>query len=496
MLHVKIEIANCYQETDMFFVNQTIAPNVTTFTTTATEPWTGSISLYDDVHYNGDLDLTLCQPVITTFTNPIHAGINDILVIEGKHFGSSQGSGQVWLKDCDSGGSLYIKTQDPIDYLSWSDTKIELRVPSRVVGALVNGYQPCAGSGEFLVKTDIGDSVFSGINNPLDVLYAITNTEITSMTNNDKIRYNLIDDNGMGSYTFHCDTSISNHPLRKAIVERAIHDWNCRTEVNWKIGNDTTLSFYGADGVNLIFYDTTLHGDPAIAQTRRLVNQACGTSTGGTEAFFKEVDIRISIDFSAISSSLYWWYDTTGAAVPTNAIDFYGTMLHELGHAHAIKHVNDPIDPMYYSTSPGPIPASNRNYNPSKWYNLVDAGVDVVTTSESITYNCSTSKLISAVETDCSIIDKVKEIFDQTGLEVYPNPTSDISFVKVASEDFKGMKLYTISGSSIYQFDYSPESQGLSTDIYTVNLSSVPSGVYILQINYGSGTKSIRVVKN
>lgn len=369
MLHVKIEIASCYEETDMFFVNQSIAENVTFFTTSATEPWTGSLFNYDDVHYDGDLDLKLCVPVINSFNNPVRGGIGDVLKIQGKHFGSTQGDGEVWFTDGARGGQVYIENQDEEDYISWSDSQIEIRVPSRV-SATVNGLEVYPGSGLIGVKTDLGDSALSSSLPDLEILYSINNSPLVpvSINDSDKVRLNLIDDNGEGSYTFHCDTSISNHPLRKAIVERAIHDWNCRTEVNWKLGSDTTLQFFGQDGVNLIYFDNSLQGIP-LGRTRHVQSSYCPTvPSGQVEAFSREVDIGISATLSMTNAYANggWWYDTTGANVPIDYCDFYGVMLHELGHAHSIRHVNDPVDPMYYTLPSSPIPSSNRNYQPSK----------------------------------------------------------------------------------------------------------------------------------
>lgn len=497
MLHIKIEIANCYEQTKMFFVNQSIAEFVTTFTTTATEPWTGTIVNYDDVNYTGDLDLKLCVPVITTFTNPIHGGIGDVLTIEGKHFGNSRGTGEVWLTDANVGGQYMYKKQDPVDYVSWSDKEIKLRMPSRVQATTVNNISVYPGSGVIGVKTDLGDSALS--TSSLDVLYSIHNSDFVSLAS-DKLRLNLIDDNDSGSYTFQCDTSISNYPLRKAIVERAIHDWNCRTDVNWKLGNDTALQFYGADGVNLIFFDTSIHGNP-LGETFTSDAGICQTlPSGDWESFALEVDIRFSklLDQTTYFANGGWWYDTTGASVPANYLDFYGEILHELGHAHGIRHVNDPIDPMFWTPGNGSavIPASNRRYQPTKWYNLVDAGIDVRAYSEAINYDCtSATHLISAIETDCSLINRIKEVFEQTGLSVYPNPTNSTTFVNITRDGLNEMQLVSISGSIIYNFSYSAESQEQSSDIYSIDLSSLPSGVYFLNIQFNDSIITEKIIK-
>ena len=495
MLHVKVEIASCYENTEMYFVNQQTSGNVTFFTTSATASWTDPFFSYDAVNYNGNLNLVLCKPIITSFNSPLRAGIGDVLVIQGKHFGNIRGAGEVWLTDGKRGGQYFYKKQDPVDYISWSDTEIRLRIPSNVDATTVAGNDVYAGSGPIGIKTNLGDSVISVQN--LELNYAITNTSFFS-TANDKLRLNLTNNNDSGSYTFHCDTSISNHPIRKAIVARAIHDWNCRTEVNWILGSDTTLQHWGADDVNLIFFTNSLNGE-IIAETRISGANTCSTVPNGTYAAFPtEIDIRFSSQLLNTNFTGGWFYDTTGLDVPLYMVDFYGIILHELGHAHMIRHVNDQNDPMFWSPGNGTsiIPASNRSYNASKWYNLIDGGIDVVTTSEATQYNCSSAQhLISAIETDCSIIDYVSELFSSTEIALYPNPTLNELFIKINDATYKSINVYSINGALINNIEIERVNQLNSSSIVSMNTSSLVSGIYLLEILTGNGKEALRFIK-
>lgn len=494
MLHVKIEISNCYEETDMFFVNQATSSFVTIFTDNPSEPVLGNIFFYDDVFYIGDMDIKLCQPIITNFNTTLAGGIGQQLAIIGKHFGTNRGSGQVYLKDVQQpASSQYIKTLDNVDYIAWSDTEIRLRIPTQVWASQSQfGYLPIAGSGPFMVKTDLGDSVFSSA--AIDVRYTVNTTD----TSVGKLRYNLINDNDSGSYTFYLDTSISNHPIRKAIVARAIHDWNCRTEVNWSLGPDTTLQQTAPDGVNVIYFDPTLTGS-TLAETRRNDAFLCGT-TSGNKAYFTDVDMRISANLIGTGNpSSYWWYDTTGANVPANAFDFYGVILHELGHAHALNHVNDPGDPMYIVTPIGPYPASNRHFNVSKWYNLVDGGVDVVTHSESLQYtgNCaSTKSLVSAIEPGCTIIDPnlIAEYMTESNINVYPNPSNGTLFLKSSSNDLRKISLINMSGHQVQLVDFNVHHQTQDNFIFELDISNIASGVYVISIESDLSIESEKLI--
>ncbi|MBA3985769.1 MAG: hypothetical protein H0X63_04145, partial [Flavobacteriales bacterium] len=376
MLHVKIQIQSCGVNSNLGFTNQSTASNAMIYTTNATEPWFGDIEIYDNTTFTGNLHLVLCQPIITTFNNNLKAGIGDILTIQGKHFGATRGSGQVMFQNANDAvsPSNYIRTLDYKDYVNWTDTEIKVKIPSSV--NIPDGG--VAGSGQFRIVTNINDSVTTNVLNPLIIKYAVDNTSPISALGDEKLRYNLVNVADEYNYIFRCDTSISNYPIRKAIVKKAIDDWNCRTNVNWSLGEDTTLSYYGQDGINLIFFDYSLTGRPT-ASTEKHSRSYCPTTNYGPQAYFKEVDIRITPNWSGTTAPyLQWMYDTTGANVDAGFVDFYGVLLHEFGHAHSINHVTDTNDVMYFRTYVGPYPASFRNYQIGKWNNLVEGGIDVV----------------------------------------------------------------------------------------------------------------------
>lgn len=489
LLHVKIEIAGCLQWTDMFFVNEAIASNVNYFTANANDPWTAPIMLYDAYHYTGDLNLELCLPVIDNFTTSVGGGVNTYLFISGQHFGSAQGAGEVWIKDAQLAGANYITKQDPADYVQWTDDLIQLRVPTQVWAAQVQlGYLPVTGSGEIAVETNQGHVAYS--NSPVEVKYTVNTTQPQIFAFGAKFRYNLVNTNGQGSYTFHCDTSISNYPYRKAVVAQAIHDWNCRTEVNWELGSDTTLQqWVQNDGVNLIYIDPNLHGSP-IAETARGAGVTCPVNgnPNGVEVLFGEVDIRLSIDFSGTANpNAYWWYDTSGLSVPTNAYDFYAVLLHELGHAHQLNHVNDIDDPMYIVTNYGPIAANDRHYNPWKWGNTIEGGENVVMYSGSITWNCGTTTHIPAVPPDCTIPTYVSEVESDLGITVYPNPTAGNLQVTGISEPTE-YAILDATGKLIISGTVEPNQ--------SIDMSRVSNGLYFIQLRSIDQAESELIIKH
>ena len=187
LMHVKMEIKQCYQPSDMFMINYLTVKNVCFFTKNATEPTTGNFYIYNDVIFNNHNNYVLCQPIITSFNNNLRAGV-DMLIINGKHFGQGSVSGnygKILFMDANApnlGYSSYIQNLDDYDLVSWNDKQIKIRLSSRIIRS--GQRDRTMGSGKFIIKTNIGDSVYS---DSLNVKYAITQSPQIPSQNNKKI---------------------------------------------------------------------------------------------------------------------------------------------------------------------------------------------------------------------------------------------------------------------------------------------------------------------
>lgn len=84
----------------------------------------------------------------------------------------------------------------------------------------------------------------------------------------------------------------------------------------------------------------------------------------------------------------------------------------------------------------------------------------------------------------------------QTGLTVYPNPASDVTYINVKDQGLKSIELLSISGALIYNLSANRESQAVSSAIYSVDLRSLPSGVYLLNITTTNGRSTEKIIKN
>ena len=98
ILHFKIEIANCNQNTNINFTDITFTPMFSFYAVNANDNIVNTLS-YDNTSYLNSINELLCELKITNFfPNPITAGTNSVLTIQGQNFGASKGTGQVWFK--------------------------------------------------------------------------------------------------------------------------------------------------------------------------------------------------------------------------------------------------------------------------------------------------------------------------------------------------------------------------------------------------------------
>jgi hypothetical protein len=156
----------------MKFVDPVICDILTGFKLNSNDSIAGPVQSYDNVFRTDYSPIPLCPtPTITGFSpSVIRAGTNEVLTITGTNFGATRGNGQILFADADSIGR-YFKRCDSIDYVSWTNTEIKVKVPSTVLSDTLN---PTAGSGIFKIVTNQGfrDSTTT----KLDVQYSLRNS--------------------------------------------------------------------------------------------------------------------------------------------------------------------------------------------------------------------------------------------------------------------------------------------------------------------------------
>jgi hypothetical protein len=456
------------------------------------------------------LPLCIPPPEITIFNPIIYPGDyypggpigTEQLIIQGNNFGMAQG--KVFMRDNDNGGATYLQLNQR-DIISWNDNIITVMVPSTVDSTNASYEIPGIGSGDFYIKTATGDSTFSigSVYCP----YSIHNEDYINFTTNPKMRVNLVNKNGTGSITFRLDTSITNYPdtLMIPCVQKAIQEWDCAINVNFLLDTspiiDTGFNTPG-DTNSTIFLENSF--PPRVLQATAIYPFVCSNPTGDTLYYYARY-IKIGIlrnPTNSLTSPLHsysWQCDPDSThSIDSFKFDFHGPILHELGHACLLEHVNQYNDLMYYTGNMiGPLAPWNRMKISEP--NDINGGDDVVMRSASIIYLPAGCHLISSLHPGtlfCQFEDNIKTINQNVStIKIYPNPVND-NLLNVAFDIKQDAPVNFIIldnlGKEVFKFDKN-ESAGEHTE--QLNLNHLAVGVYYLEIIINGIGDSGEIVK-
>jgi hypothetical protein len=287
-------------------------------------------------------------PVITSLAPlSLPAGTGAVLTITGSGFGSSRGTGFVEFKNADDGGATRVKARDA-DYLSWTDARIEVRVP-----ATANGGQPVsnghpAGSG--LVRVTTTDQLNAESLTPVTIIYALSNVESTD----GKVlqRPNHVALNTTGGITFRFGPNFTTNPAVPAAWQRALASWRCQTGMNWEVGTANTTNAIAEDGQNVVAFDAGAELPTLVLGRTTSYYRGCFAPSGEVVFWVKEIDMQFD-DAATFQFG-------PGPAVGSQ-IDFESVAVHELGHAHQLSHLILPGAIMHYAVARS---QNTRSLNP------------------------------------------------------------------------------------------------------------------------------------
>ncbi len=280
----------------------------------------------------------------------------NLLTINGTGFSNTPGdSSAVIFDDANDGygGTLFtVLYNSPLVQL-WTDNQIQVRVPSR------------AGTGTFQVR----DASMALAPSPsfLQVNYSVITRDIVSGGSTYIKEVHLMDDNGSGGYTvlYSSGTAGGGTDLTAAperlTFERALNTWKEIAGFNVTLGGASPTQGVASDGENLILFDNANTGTVPLASG---VLAVCYSYTNlclpiaTNEVQKTEFDILIRNTGVSEGSTSF----TSGPCPP--AINFAQTdletvLLHELGHALNLAHIND----SYIGTTlPNVDPGKLMNY--------------------------------------------------------------------------------------------------------------------------------------
>ena len=306
---------------------------------------------------------------LTSFAATIHsfspttisAGTTSLLTINGADFGTTRGS--VLFRDADNGGVTFIQASNS-EIVSWSATTIVVKVPQD------------AGTGQISVIANGLQIYSSGI---LTVKYAVLDGPNTSGIEPIRVR----NDNGAGGYTFQLANSFDANAPANASFKRALESWKCNTNINWVIGPKTTVNTVAADDINVVKFGSDEEVEDGILGYTQSYWRRC--SSGKWE--LSDIDI-------VFNNRDYNWNYTTNAPT-SNQFDFETVALHELGHAHSLGHVINPLDPMHYAIGFGSVNRSLSALN-------IEAGKFVISNSAAVLNGSCVSPLAPLPTGSCN----------------------------------------------------------------------------------------------
>lgn len=335
-------------------------------------------------------------------------------------------------------------------------------------------------TGIFKVVNNNNETALSPL--PLNIFYSLLNDrDANGVTKLNVYHYNA---NSSGGYSFYVDTAISHNQMAYNCVKKAIREWQCATGINFTIIGDTFgVQQNTNDGISIIKY-----GNINTIAKAYPVSASCGTPYF---RFIYECDIIINN-----STTYNWWYDTTGLiSLPPNRADFYYTILHEIGHAAGLLHVNDPNAIMYfaspYSGSTG-IPASQRLTDLKHDGSAILGGRRQVSISalSSNLGGCGVNEMIP-LQT-CIGYTSITELYNSEHIktQVYPVPFSDNLTVE-SEYPISEIILYNSIGAVVEDITYNSKNKIIPIELSHNNLSV---GVYFLLIKTINGVSYKRLI--
>jgi len=274
--------------------------------------------------------------VITSFTPAmVRAGAildpaNNVLTINGTSFGPAAGSAAVFFDDPNdgTGGNYTVVAYNSKYIVSWSPTQIVVRVPG------------ASGTGLIAVRDNTGAVTLSTSN--LNVEFGVLSVEIASGVYQPK----MMNQNGAGGFDLRYSSSTNGGGAdmsaapEKNSFERALDTWNKTTGVNFRMVGTTTNQAVAGDGINTIELDNTNTGTGVLTASvlgRTFTSIGLCPAATNLEIF----DIDIVFRRAGVSTGATINVNNSTCPPASTEVDFETVMLHELGHAHTLQHIND-----------------------------------------------------------------------------------------------------------------------------------------------------------
>ncbi len=469
VLNLSVEIGNAFQNPEVYFEEGLMQGNSSFYelVTQTFEPFSyvfAEDSLYSQFG-------TSATDILDFTPKIVAAGIDDTLTIRGTDFGPQRegilndGSVQFTQQFEKATGGAVDRWYRPLesDYLLWSDTLIQVLVPSIRDNDSIN----TAATGKIRVrKRDF--AVATQSDTPLTVRFALRNQIVPNQAGqNVSIPIQLVDYNGGGGYLIRYEPPFLANSGAVDAFERALVNWRCTSGVNFYRNDTMSIPLTGPQQSRVLFSPLPA-GTLASTQSGRI---PCSDTTGA------DADIYHFSEFIMRFNSNLTWHTSTSDSIPNNSFDLESRALHELGHAHQLLHVNNSSDLMYFTS----LTPTRRVIQP----NDSSGGVYQVFTWSApalpLNYGCMAHIPVNPV--DCAnITTHTRTASSSLGfnLKVFPNPSDKKlhAEIQVGSPVMIRTLLIDYQGREIKQY----QSTTQLFHNFEIDVSNIPSGMYTLVV--------------
>ncbi len=429
-------------------------------------------------------------PEISSWTpDEVVAGDNQVLTITGSGFGlyergadpgmNGMGSSVLFTNGDDHTNNPEFIAAAQGDFriggiLKWTDTEIQVKVPSTDYKAGINGP---ASTGRFRVRNRCNKVAES--DDDLKIPFALTNHRLQDegVAKRLGLRNNNGPTGGQDGYEFQFNANVSSPAWVINIpnaFDNALSTWCDETHIRFKRKLATTFTQAVAnDGVNVVVVGSlsTPNAQAALAQSQAYFPIDCNGSDPADEDggfIMADLDIIINDDFAL-----------TGTQSRARRV-----LEHELGHGHNTNHAR-----CFGLLCGGPLmhPEGTTGIKTVD----VDAGNRIFDDSQGIINNgCTVGGTnvnpVAILSGDCGtlVADREERPLD---LLVFPNPTADQVWVSKAGQPFS-WSVSTASGLAV-------ASGKSSISDFNIDFSAYPPGTYLLVISNDEGIGRYKIVK-
>ncbi len=289
-------------------------------------------------NFRNSIPANRTNAAITSFSpTTVNAGAtldvpNNVLTINGNGFGTASGNAAIlfWDVNVNNGTPNWVVTHSGNEMISWTDTEVKLRVPTR------------AGTGAFSVRTSTGTVIPSP--SALNVTYSI-------LTGANGRQSNLINANNAGGYFMKYSSNMT--PEATTTYNRALKTWVEVSGLNVTDGGIVGIASVNKDGNCLVMMDnfSANGGTPLSAGVLGVCYSWSDNCNANSDNTKPEFDIVLRSSYSSGSTSFSY-----GPCAPaTGQIDLETVILHEIGHGLNLGHINDGIQGASPNSNPGKL---------------------------------------------------------------------------------------------------------------------------------------------